>query len=238
MPWWPRNIMDDSMMLGVARSHFILDQPLIHSQLLHKPHGLLVSHYFRSAFQKWGPIVANGHWRMLRARSNDKLAVVSMEDQAAPMPNRRILIFTVSIDSFIDGFLIGLCIVSDHTTGSIMAFSTSLEMGFLGLAYGSVLRGDSGGLTTLALAGQLALPPTIMVFAAWLGASLGTGLEKNSVLFLAMLSFSTVALLSLVTQELLVEARENVKDPLESNLTVALLFVGLFLAFLMSTASG
>lgn len=59
-----------------------------------------------------------------------------------PPPSRSSLVLTVSVDAFVDGFLIGLCAVSSKTTAYIMAAATALEMGFLGLAYGSVLRGD------------------------------------------------------------------------------------------------
>ena len=51
-----------------------------------------------------------------------------------------VLIFTVTIDAVVDGFLIGLCAVSDATTAYIMAAATSLEMAFLGLAYAAFLK--------------------------------------------------------------------------------------------------
>ena len=63
-------------------------------------------------------------------------------DVTKPPPSRSSLVLTVSVDAFVDGFLIGLCAVSSKTTAYIMAAATALEMGFLGLAYGSVLRGD------------------------------------------------------------------------------------------------
>ena len=65
----------------------------------------------------------------------------------AAVVNRSALVLTVSVDAFVDGFLIGLCAVSSATTAYVMASATALEMGFLGLAYGSVLRGDLKAVT-------------------------------------------------------------------------------------------
>ena len=41
-----------------------------------------------------------------------------------------------------DGFLIGLCAATNATTAYIMAAATSIEMGFLGLAFGCTLWDD------------------------------------------------------------------------------------------------
>ena len=51
----------------------------------------------------------------------------------------------------------------------------------------------------------LATPPVVMVLAAWLGARVGLALESHALFFLGMLSFASVALVFLVTQELLIE---------------------------------
>jgi predicted Co/Zn/Cd cation transporter (cation efflux family) len=51
----------------------------------------------------------------------------------------------------------------------------------------------------------LATPPVVMVLAAWVGARVGLALESHALFFLGMLSFASVALVFLVTQELLIE---------------------------------
>mmetsp|Transcript_36275 Transcript_36275/g.62843 ORF Transcript_36275/g.62843 Transcript_36275/m.62843 type:complete len:151 (-) Transcript_36275:296-748(-) len=144
-----------------------------------------------------------------------------------------ILVFTVTIDAVVDGFLIGLCAVSDATTAYIMAGATSLEMGFLGLAYAAFLKDWKMSAPTHY--GTLAIPPIMMAVAGWSGAMIGELLIKNVLLFLGMLSFASVSLVYLVTQELLIEAHESTEGP--GDLQIAWLFVGLLLAFMMSTAT-
>jgi hypothetical protein len=107
--------------------------------------------------------MARGHWSLLHgakhhqnhpppaptaaaAANGETCGGGGGEDEGADLrqlpPNRAALVLTVSVDAFVDGFLIGLCAVSSKTTAYIMAAATALEMGFLGLAYGSLLRGD------------------------------------------------------------------------------------------------
>ena len=187
---------------------------------------------------------------------------------------RLVLIFTVTVDAFVDGFLIGLCLVSNFPTALVMALATSLEMGFLGLAYGTTLHRDldktvaaleanaaaaenralassSSSSSSAAAAAaaaavskaaarmrlQLSIPPVVMVLAGVLGVSLGEVLLRNDLLFLGMLSFASVSLIFLVTQELLVEARESIESPADLQCVTISLFVGLFIAFLMSTTT-
>jgi zinc transporter ZupT len=84
---------------------------------------------------------------------------------------------------------------------------------------------------------QLSIPPVVMVLAGVLGVSLGEVLLRNDLLFLGMLSFASVSLIFLVTQELLVEARESIESPADLQCVTISLFVGLFIAFLMSTTT-
>ena len=76
-----------------------------------------------------------------------------------------------------------------------------------------------------------------MVRAGALGVSLGEALQQNALLFLGMLSFASVSLIFLVTQELLVEARESIESPADLQCVTIWLFVGLFVAFFMSTVT-
>jgi len=139
----------------------------------------------------------------------------------------------------------------------------SLEMGFLGLAYGSVLRSDVTQAHTLvaklsatasaesdlslkeaelegAKTAQLTkvymfVPPVVMVLAGLGGAHLGALLQESTLLYIVMLSFATGSLMFLVTQELLIEAREGIESSQDSNSVTVCLFAGLFLAFILST---
>mmetsp|Transcript_63908 Transcript_63908/g.176503 ORF Transcript_63908/g.176503 Transcript_63908/m.176503 type:complete len:96 (-) Transcript_63908:2609-2896(-) len=81
----------------------------------------------------------------------------------------------------------------------------------------------------------LAIPPIMMAVAGYTGSVIGEMLIKNVLLFLGMLSFASVSLVYLVTQELLIEAHESTEGP--GDLQTAWLFVGLLVAFMMSTAT-
>jgi zinc transporter ZupT len=237
----------------------------------------LHEHVERSTIKTWGPIMARGHWSALvkgkkhgggnhseaemsdhhgghTDHSSDEEEDVDGDFSRKP---RLVLIFTVTVDAFVDGFLIGLCLVSNFPTAFIMAVATSLEMGFLGLAYGSTLNrdldrtlaailsgggGGGGGAASASSARaatrlQLSIPPVVMVLAGALGVSLGEALQQNALLFLGMLSFASVSLIFLVTQELLVEARESIESPADLQCVTIWLFVGLFVAFFMSTVT-
>lgn len=59
--------------------------------------------------------------------------------------------------------------------------------------------------TPVIQAACLAVPPLVLVLAGWFGARVGLALETHALFFLGMLSFASVALVFLVTQELLIE---------------------------------
>ena len=88
-----------------------------------------------------------------------------------------------------------------------MALATFIEMGLLGITF-------SIGIKSTATQKWLhfcivLIPPVCLAGAAYVGGLLGTTLETSPMLFLAMISFGVVALLFLVTQELLIKAHEN-----------------------------
>lgn len=132
----------------------------------------------------------------------------------APLPGTQLserlpwsLIFAVSLDSFVDGFLIGLAYVASSRAGLIMAAATCIEMGFLGLTYSATLRG-----VTRFYRKQIPLvlvPPCLIVLGGAIGAALGDVATSSPGLFVGFVAFSIVALLFLVTQELIIEAHEN-----------------------------
>ena len=125
----------------------------------------------RETFNRWGSVVARGHWSLLgrhhrlrhgkhksaenifalasttstgasvvegearswnletppdRINSASSMGSPSDSDRGWRPASRTVLMFTVSVDAFIDGFLIGLCVASDATTAVIMASATSL----------------------------------------------------------------------------------------------------------------
>jgi zinc transporter ZupT len=79
--------------------------------------------------------------------------------------------------------------------------------------------------------------PVVMVLAGMIGVCLGEVLLESTLLFLGMLSFASVSLIFLVTQELIVEARESIESSEDLQCVTIWLFIGLFIAFFMSTVT-
>lgn len=129
------------------------------------------------------------------------------------------LVTMIGVDILIDGLVLGLAFASGRREGLILSIALSVEVLFLGLAVGTAFgpatpRWRSVGAT---LGVALLLPA-----GAYLGAP--AHLLPVSVLT-GMFSFALIALLYLVTEELLVEAHEVADTPWST----ALFFVGFLL---------
>ncbi|MBL8772225.1 MAG: transporter [Phenylobacterium sp.] len=132
------------------------------------------------------------------------------------------LMVAVGVDLFIDGLVLGLAFVAGQTQGLLLTIALTLEVLFLGLtvslAIGGGWRravGTTALLTLLLPAGALAAAP------------LG---QLPAPMLTAFLAFGLVALLYLVTEELLVEAHEVPDRPW----TAALFFAGFLLLLLLA----
>lgn len=129
----------------------------------------------------------------------------------------------VGVDLFVDGLVLGIGFIAALQTGLLLTIALSLEVMFIGIALALELDQQSWAprklLGTVAGLGLL-LPigSLIGTAAAALPAPILTGL----------FSFGLVALLYLVTEELLVEAHEAPEGPL----VTSMFFIG-FLALLM-----
>lgn len=106
-----------------------------------------------------------------------------------------------------------------------------IEMGFLGLAVSLRVRKCTGS-STLARYTSLILPPLIMLAAALVGALGGSAARSHPVVYIGFISFGIVALLYLVVNELLVEAREA-QSGKEYWWTAMVLFVGIYSVVLL-----
>ncbi len=136
------------------------------------------------------------------------------------------LIIPVTIDALVDGFLIGLaCALSRHA-GLVLGFATCIEMAFLGAAFAATVARCTGASLKARVA-AVALPPAVLLLAAALGAALGDVSSNSPGVFTAFVAFGVVALLFLVTHELLIEAHEALagKDVWWINVWM---FVGIF----------
>lgn len=130
------------------------------------------------------------------------------------------LIAVVGVDVLIDGIVLGLGFAVGAKQGLLLTFALSIELLFLGLSVSAALSQANASrrriiITTAGIA--LLLP---------LGTAVGTPLGGLSDSILAgLFAFGLVALLYLVTEELLVEAHEVEDNPL----ITAIFFVGFFL---------
>lgn len=110
----------------------------------------------------------------------------------------------IFIDSWMDGLLIGVVLVASTHAAGIMALATTIEMGFLGITFGAMLKPCGWRKWPLAL-----LAPVILVAGGGAGAVCADMLNANPAVFEGVVAFGASALLFLVTHELLTEASEN-----------------------------
>ena len=133
------------------------------------------------------------------------------------------LIVTVAIDILIDGLVLGIGFAAGTKQGLLLTGALTLEVLFLGLAVASELKQANGSaIRVIAIVASLAI---LLPMGALLGTPIG-GLPGP---YLAgFFAFALVALLYLVTEELLVEAHAVPEQPW----TTAMFFVG-FLGMLV-----
>lgn len=136
------------------------------------------------------------------------------------------LVSMIGVDILVDGLVLGLAFAAGAREGLVLAIALSVELLFLGLAVATafgprVPRWKSVGAT---LAMALLLP---------VGALLGAPAAQLSPQMLGgLFAFALIALLYLVTEELLVEAHEVADTPWST----ALFFVGFLLLILVEEA--
>lgn len=133
------------------------------------------------------------------------------------------LLAAIGLDILIDGLVLGLAFIAGAKAGLLLTIALTLEVLFLGLTLTTEL-GESAK-------SRLKVVATVSTLALLLplGALLATPIATfPPVVVASFLSFGLMALLYLVTEELLAEAHEKPDTPLIS----AMFFVG-FLALLL-----
>ncbi len=129
----------------------------------------------------------------------------------------------VAVDILIDGLVLGLAFVAGGKAGILLTIALTLEVLFLGLTVTTEL-----GETISSKARIIAITMGIALLLP-IGAAVATPVATfPPVIIAGFLSFGLMALLYLVTEELLVEAHEKPDTPLIS----AMFFVG-FLGLLL-----
>lgn len=137
------------------------------------------------------------------------------------------LIAMVGVDILIDGLVLGIGFASGGTAGLVLTIALTLEVLFLGLAVAAAMSGGSEGLSR---PGLIIAVTTALALLLPLGAVIGLPAGTLSAPWLAgLFSFGLIALLYLVTEELLVEAHEEAED---RPWVTAMFFVG-FLALIV-----
>ncbi|NNJ08736.1 transporter [Chloroflexales bacterium ZM16-3] len=135
------------------------------------------------------------------------------------------MLITIGVDLLMDGLLVGVGFAAGAQTGLLLTAALTLEVLFLGLSTAAVLAkaGAPRGRMLATITG-LAL---MIVVGALIGATLLSGLSGPWLE--GVLSFGAVALLYLVTEELLVEAHKIPDTPLMT----ASFFLGFLILFLI-----
>lgn len=135
------------------------------------------------------------------------------------------LVVTTGVDIFVDGLIIGIGFVAGGGAGALLVFALTIELLFLGLSSATALN-ESGtsrrGVVTITSGISL-----LIVVGAAAGVILLGGASASVVT--ATLAFGSVALLYLVTEELLVEAAEGEETAWDA----AILFLGFLLVLVV-----
>jgi len=138
------------------------------------------------------------------ARSGDATGLsehVAVVEKALPMS----FLAAIVVDSFMDGFLIGITGAAGPGATIIMAGSLSVEMSFVGLTLATACHGmPYSKAIPAALAG-----PITLVIGAMLGGLLTTQIAGDPAMLAGIMGFGTSALLFMVAEELLLEAHED-----------------------------
>ena len=133
------------------------------------------------------------------------------------------LVGLIAVDMLIDGLVLGIAFVAGEEQGVLLTIALTLEVLFLGLAVAVALSGTE--ISKLKLIGVTAAIGLLLPLGALIAQPVST-LPASAVT--GFFAFGLVALLYLVTEELLREAHECEEGPL----VTAMFFVG-FLALLL-----
>jgi zinc transporter ZupT len=122
-------------------------------------------------------------------------------EKALPMS----FLAAIIVDSFMDGFLIGITGAAGQSATIIMAGSLSVEMSFVGLTLATACHGMPYQKSIpAALAG-----PIVLIIGSLLGDILANQVVDNPSMMAGIIGFGTSALLFMVAEELLLEAHED-----------------------------
>lgn len=135
------------------------------------------------------------------------------------------LLLLVAIDILIDGLVVGIGFTAGQKAGVLLTIALTLEVLFLGLTVATEIGGTSASRAVIATACLALLLP----IGAMLAAPIST---LPAVYVTGFFAFGLIALLYLVTEELLVEAHATPDTPW----VTALFFAGFLLLLVLEEA--
>lgn len=139
------------------------------------------------------------------------------------------LLVAIAVDLLIDGVVLGIGFVAGLKVGLLLTIALTLEVLFLGLTMsGDLKKSGRSSAMTLVITAALVL---FLPLGALLGAPIG---QLSASLQAGFLSFGLIALLYLVTEELLIEAHEVPDRPW----VTATFFVGFLLLLVIEEFMG
>lgn len=151
------------------------------------------------------------------------LVMLGLKEAETRLVGQMALLGAIGIDLLVDGLVLGLAFVAGQKAGLLLAVALTLEVLFLAMSLATdLMRRNRSKLKVVFLTVGMALLLPIGSIAAIPVA------QFPPVIVAGFLSFGLMALLYLVTEELLVEAHRGPDSPLISSL----FFVG-FLALLV-----
>lgn len=134
------------------------------------------------------------------------------------------LITLVGVDVFIDGLVLGLGFAASAKAGLLLTIALTLEVLFLALSLAAEL--DDAAVARVRTVGVVAAIALLLPFGVVAAAALG---NLSPSIITGFFAFGLIALLYLVTEELLVEAHETPDRPW----VTALFFIGFLLLLIL-----
>jgi zinc transporter, ZIP family len=133
------------------------------------------------------------------------------------------LVATIAVDILVDGLVLGIAFAAGARQGLVLLVALVVEVMFLGLSVSTAFR---AGTSRPIVVGTTAALSVLLPLGALAGAAIG-GLPPP--VMAGFFAFALIALLYLVTEELLVEAHERPDNPL----ITAMFFVGFLLLIVL-----
>jgi ZIP family zinc transporter len=211
--------------LGAAIATWRRPNELLTSALQHFAAGVV----FAAAAVELLPSLkhAGSPWSVVLGGGAGLLAMLIIKEIGRYTEGQSGLIILVAVDVLIDGLVLGLGFVAGEKAGLLLTIALTLEVLFLGLSLAAELGAEAlpaARIVAITIGVALMLP---------VGTLLATPIAVlPAPIVKGFLAFCLVALLYLVTEELLVEAHEIPERPW----VTALFFVGFLLLFLIEEA--